>query len=58
MEKFNYTEILLRPLLRRLDNAARPFLVPILFLNPCLFFRLRFVYVTVTFINTLLYLNF
>ena len=54
MEKFNYyAEISLRPRLRRLAKTARPFLVPILFLNPCLFLRLRFVYLIVTFIKTI-----
>jgi len=52
MEKFNYAEISLRPLLRRLAKIALPPLVPILFLNPCLFLRLRLVYLTVTFIKT------
>ena len=53
MEKFNYAEISLRPLLRRLAKIDRPLFVPILFLNPCLFLRLRLVYLTVTFIKTL-----
>ena len=50
-DSFNYAESPLRPLLRRLAKRARPFLVPILFLKPCLFFRLRLVYFTVTFIK-------
>ena len=50
-DRFNYTEISLRPLFRRRAKIARPPFVPILFLNPCLFLRLRLVYLIVTFIK-------
>ena len=51
-ETFNYTEIRARPFLRRRASKARPDLFPIRFINPCLFFRFRFVYFIVTFINS------
>ena len=51
-ETFNYTEIRARPFLRRRASKARPDLLPIRFINPCLFFRFRFVYFIVTFINS------
>jgi hypothetical protein len=38
--------------LRRRASTARPDLLPIRFINPCLFFRFRFVYFIVTFINS------
>ena len=51
-ESFNYAEIRARPFLRRRASTARPDLLPIRFINPCLFFRFRFVYFIVTFINS------
>ena len=51
-ETFNYTEIRARPFLRRRASNARPDLLPIRFINPCLFFRFLFVYFIVTFINS------
>ena len=49
-ECFNQTDIVFRPFLRRLASKARPALVLIRFLNPCLFFRFLLVYFIVTFI--------
>ena len=49
-ENFNYAEICLRSFLRRLARIARPDLVLIRFINPCLFFLLRFVNFIVVFI--------
>lgn len=51
-ERFNYAEIRARPFLRRRASTTRPDLLPIRFINPCLFFRFRFVYFIVTFINS------
>ena len=51
-ETFNYTEIRARPFLRRRASTARPDLLPIRFINPCLFFRFLFVYFIVIFINS------
>ena len=53
IEKCNYAEICLRPRFLLRAKIARPFFEPILFLKPCLFFLLRFVYLTVTFIIVL-----
>ena len=49
-ECFNQADIVFRPFLRRRASNARPALVLIRFLNPCLFFRFLFVYFIVTFI--------
>ena len=51
-ERFNYAEIRARPFFRRRASTTRPDLLPIRFINPCLFFRFRFVYFIVTFINS------
>lgn len=52
-EFFNYAEMVARPFFRLLARIARPFFVDILFINPCLFFLFRFVYLIVVFINNL-----
>ena len=51
-ERFNYAEIRARPFLRRRASTTRPDLLPIRFIKPCLFFRFRFVYFIVIFINS------
>jgi len=53
IEKRNYAETFLRPRFLLRAKIALPFFEPILFLKPCLFFLLRFVYLTVTFIIVL-----
>ena len=52
-EFLNYADMVVRPFFRLLARIARPFFVDILFINPCLFFLFRFVYLIVVFINNL-----